>query len=164
MSYVSRHECNQPSSNDTCSLSEVIFGNSSNWQDGECTINCRKSKHAPPHSIITKEWLKNHCTDSQRPGKQRRTWVCSTNWVESICVHDKVSILSKNVVNNTLHVPRVRTASQVETIGSKRVHGRNCVPLNSDNKANQEGYRCEKTSPVSVPKLTSTTRTMLFSV
>ena len=164
MGHVSRHECNQPSSDDTCSLSKVIFGNGGNWQDGKCTINCRKSKHAPPYSIVTEEWLKNHSTNSQRPGKQRRTWVCSTDWVESICVHDKVSILSKDVVNDTLHVPRVRTTSHIETIGSESVHRRNCIPLNSDDKTNQEGNHCEKTCPMSIPELASATRTVFFSV
>ena len=142
----------------------MISSNRCNWQNCERSVDCRESKHAPPYCIFTEERLEDHSTNGQTPRKQRRTWINSTDWVESISIDNKVSILCKDVINNPLHVPRVRTSSHVETICSHCVHRRNCVPLNTNNKSNQEGNSRQETCPVRIPELTCTTWPMFLTI
>ena len=75
-----------------------------------------------------------------------------------------MSVLSKNVIDNALHVPRVRTASHVESVSSKSVHRWDSIPLNTNDETNKEGDNGQKTGPMGVPELTCTAWAVFFTV
>ena len=75
-----------------------------------------------------------------------------------------MSVLSENVIDNALHVPWVRTARHVESVGSKSMHRWDSVPLNTNDEPDKEGDNGQKTGPVSVPELTGTAWAVFFTV
>ena len=140
VSDVCGHECNQPCCDNACSFPKVISCNCSDGPNGQSSVDGWQSKHAPPYRIFTKNRLKNHSADGQAPREQRWTWVDSSDWIEPISVHDKVSVLSEDVINNPLHVPRVRTTGHVEATCSHSVHGWYSIPLDSYDETDKECY------------------------
>ena len=141
MGHVCGHEGDEPSSNDASTFAKVIFGHGGDGENRQRTVKSRESEHAPPDGLLrgAEEGLQEHGTNGHRPREQRRTWVNAAHRIEAICVHNKMCVVRKDVVDNPLHVPRVRTAGHVPVARTKGVHRRHSVPLNTDGKTNQKG-------------------------
>ena len=75
-----------------------------------------------------------------------------------------MGIVRQNVVDDTLHVPRVRTTGHVPVAGSKSVHRRHGIPLNANGEADQEGQGHHHSSTMSTEEETSLRGFMLTKV
>ncbi len=118
------HEGDEPSSEHTSALAEVILGHGGNGEHGQGTVHGRQGKHAPPDSVLggVEEGFERHGADGHGPREEWWTWVDATDGVETVGVNDKVGVVRNDVVHHALHVPRVRTAGHVPVAGTKSVH------------------------------------------
>ena len=153
---VGWHEGDEPSCHNTRFLVDVLTSNRSDRENGECTIDRWKSQHCPPYSIVTSnEWLQERCQHCNRPCKQWRTWVDAPDWIGSIRIEDKMCIVGENVINDALHVPRVRTTGHVPSVGPEGVHRWDDVPLDANNESEEERHTDHDAGPVCVPEPSS---------
>ena len=134
------HESDEPCSQNTCSFSKVVLGHAGNGEHGERTVDGRERKHAPPNGVFgrVQEGFECHRTDGHGPREQRRSRVDATDGIKPVSVHHQVSVVGQDVVDNSLHVPRVGPTRHVPVCGSKSVHGGSGVPLDADCKSNKE--------------------------
>ena len=121
---VCGHECDEPRSQNACTFSKVVLGHAGNGEHGQRTVDGRESEHAPPNGVFgrVQEGFECHRTDGHGPREQRRTRVDATDGIKPISVHHQVSVVGQDVVDNSLHVPRVGPARHVPVCGSKGVH------------------------------------------
>jgi len=138
---VSRHEGDEPSGEHRCALTELVVGHGSDREHRESAIDGGKSQHAEPNGVsrVGEEGFQEHGPDGHRPRKQGRSRVDTAERVGAVCVNQQVGVVGENVVDNTLHVPRVGTPGHVPVAGAKGVHRGHGVPLNADGETDEEG-------------------------
>ena len=61
-------------------------------------------------------------------------------------------IVGENVIDDALHVPRVRTTGHVPSVGPEGVHRWDDVPLDTDDESEEERHSDHDARPVCVPK------------
>ena len=71
-------------------------------------------------------------------------------------------IVGKNVINDSLHVPRVRTTGHVPSVCSEGVHRWDDVPLDTNDEPEEERHTNHDAGPVCVPE-PSGTRGLVFA-
>ena len=73
-------------------------------------------------------------------------------------------VVGKNVIDNSLHVPWVRTAGHVPSVCSEGVHRWDDVPLDTNDESKEERHTDHDAGPVGVPKPSSTRRFVFAAV
>ena len=121
---MSGHEGNEPCSQDSCALPELVAGHRGDGEDGQCTVNGRQAEHAEPNGVsrVAQERFENHGANSNRPREEWRSRIDATGWVKPISIVHQVSVVGEDVVHNPLHVPRVGATGHVPHASAEGVH------------------------------------------
>ena len=147
---VTGHHGDEPCSDDRSRLADVIACNGRDREDRQRAKDGGDGDHRPPDGVLGggEEGLQHHGEQGDGPHEQGRTWVDAAQRIEAVRVKDEVRVLHHDVVDDALHVPRVRTAGEVPIAGPVAVHGGDDVPLGADREGHDEGRGDHDLRPV----------------
>ena len=147
---VTGHHGDEPCGDDRSGLADMVACDGRDREDRQRAKDGGNGDHRPPDGVLRggEEGLQHHGEQGDGPHKQRRTRVDAAQRIEPVCVKDEVRVLHHDVVDDALHVPRVRTAGEVPIAGPVAVHGGDDVPLGADREGHEEGRGDHDLRPV----------------